>query len=452
MIHIVEKFLLKYNLTDSENTFLVGFSGGCDSLCLLDILADLRGKFGFKVVALHLNHNWRGEESKNEEINCKNYCEKRAIAFISETLSSEVQKSETCAREARYEFFTRVAKMHENGVIFTAHTATDNAETLIYRITKGTGIKGLQGIAQKSEVNGVELFRPILEVSRENTQNYCKAKGLIANNDSSNSDVKYKRNFIRHKVMPELRELNPLYEKAITSLAGLASDSEKIINEYMNFIKKDIYVENKILTDKFKNLSSEIMRKLIHDVCIRENWDYDYKKISDILKFLKENFNSKAGSKYSVAKDVWIFANKKYIFLTGEDEIMEEYLEISIPKEGEYKIPNSDFVFCIEKFLGQKPEKFPSEQDFNAYVSFGGFENLVLRHRLPKDFICPFGMNGKMKLKKYLNSKGILQKERNSIFLLCSGDEVLWAIGVGLSNKLKVVNLPTHVIKLEHIK
>lgn len=446
----IEKFLIQHKLAVKENTLLVGFSGGCDSLCLLDNLNCLRPKYGFNLVAIHLNHNWRGEESKRDEVNCQNFCEKNDIEFVSECLNGDEPKTETFARDARYDFFVRTAKKYQNSSIFTAHTRTDNAETLVYRIIKGTGINGLRGILPASMREGVALYRPLLKISREETEAYCISKGLIANQDSSNENTKYNRNFIRHNIMPKFKELNYNYEKSIVSLAQTAIDESKIAEEYLEIVKKVIYDDKKIITANFKKLSKEIMQKIIYDVCLREGWDYDYKKVLNILDFIKENFDSKAGSKYSVAKDLWIFANSDYIMLVGNRTQSYQYLELSIPTCGEYKIPNSDYILSIKEFGKEIPASFPKADAFKAFIKLENFENLVLRHRFNGDVISPFGMSGKMKLKKYLNSKGVLKEERDELLLLCNEKEVLWVVGVGLSNTLKVEDIPTHVVELVH--
>lgn len=451
MIKTVDKFLDEYNLKNKDNIFLVGFSGGCDSLCLLDILHNLSNKYGFKLIALHLNHNWRGEESFKEEQNCKEFCKKNNIEYISELLENGI-KTESFAREARYNFFLKHAKNYPNCAIFTAHTRTDNAETIIYRIIKGTGIKGIQGILPKSIRESVPIYRPLLQFSRNNIEDYCNSKGLVANVDSSNLNLGYKRNFIRLKIMPLFDEINFHAEKSIVSLAKLAISQTNIVDEYMKIILKEVYIDNKLLTDKFKNLSEDVMKKIIYDACLKYGLDYDNKKIINILEFIKNNSDSKSGSRYSLTNDLWLFVNSKYIYLITKIKGEQNLNVINISTEGEYKIPQTNKMISIEKYLGDDNPIYPAENAFYAYVDFteAGL-NLTVRTRREGDFITPFGMKGSMKLKKYLNSKGISQHEKEDLILLCKGQEVLWVSGVGLSNKLKVVNRPTHVLTLKGI-
>lgn len=448
MFEIVDKFLNEYNLKGSENTFIVGFSGGCDSLCLLDILNGLSRQYGFKLVAAHLNHNWRGEESLQDEINCRNFCQNNKIEYISEA-AENIVKTEIAAREARYEFFLKTAKKYSNSSVFTAHSRTDNAETIIYRIIKGTGINGLQGIPPKRMIEEIPVYRPLLSVSREQIQDYCSSKGLIANVDSSNLDTTYKRNFIRQKIMPLFAEINFHAEKSIVSLAKIAQSENNIVSEYLSLIRKEVYTENKILTQKFLNLSTDVQKKLIYDICLEQNLDYDRKKIDEMLEFITQNSHSKSGSRYSLTNDLWLFVNSKEIYLITQTKADENLNEINIAQEGEYLIAGTDKAFSLKKYEGEEIKEFPSENAPFAYVNLSDLTNLTLRTRRDGDFITPFGMNGSMKLKKYLNLKGIAQHEKDRLILLCSGPEVLWAAGVGLSNKLKVVQTPSHVISLK---
>ena len=420
-------------------------------MCLLDVLHSASQKYGFKLVALHLNHNWRGEESLQDQLNCQKFCEKNGIEFVSETLGEDAQKTESFARESRYNFFLRTAKKYPNSAVFTAHTRTDNAETLIYRIIKGTGVQGLQGILPKRFIDGVPLYRPLRPFSRKEIEDYCSSKGLVANNDSSNLDTQYKRNFIRHKIMPLFEEINFSSEKSINSLAELAISQTKIVDEYINLIMKDIYVDKKIMTEKFKKLSQDVMQKIIYDALLRLDLDYDRKKITDILEFIKANFDSKSGSRYSLTNNLWIFASSTYIYLIDKVKADENKNETHISKEGEYKVLGTDFVFSVQKFSHVESSKFPAENEKIAHVDLSTVGlDFNLRTRRDGDFITPFGMTGSMKLKKYLNSKKISQHEKDGLILLAKGSEIFWVAGVGLSDKLKVVNKATHVIELRN--
>ena len=150
----IKSYLAEHNLLNKK--IIVAFSGGYDSMCLLDVL----NKLGVKLAAAHLNHNWRGKESLADAKLCEKFCKDNNIEFYSETLSDDVEKTETAARKARYEFLERTAAKLKAQCVFTAHNADDNAETVLYRIIKGSGTYGLEGI---KEHRGI-FYRPMLDI------------------------------------------------------------------------------------------------------------------------------------------------------------------------------------------------------------------------------------------------------------------------------------------------
>lgn len=431
----IKLFLQKHDLDKPDLVYLVAFSGGYDSMCLLDVL---HYTVKNKIVAIHLNHKWRGAESDQEEINCKNFCESLGIEFYSENLSSNIPKTETAARNARYEFFEHCAKKFNSRIVFTAHNKNDNAETLIYRIVTGTGISGLQGINKRRGI----FYRPLLDITRDEIETYCKKHHLNPNNDSSNSDTKYKRNFIRKNIMPALQKVNSNAVDSINSLSEIAKDETEIIEEYLNQILKKISVDNKISTKKFLNLSNAVQKRIIYNMFTNHNLDYDRKKISKILEFIKENSSSKSGKTCSLTSDLWIFTSDKIIEIITQNT--HEKPSIRITKEGIYK--TSGYIFELEKF-DKEVKKFPKDSEKIAYVQLTEPIDFELRSRLEGDIIKPFGLKGTQKLKKYLNEKKIPNHEKDNLFFLAFDNEILWAIGLGISDKIKITKKATHRMK-----
>ena len=401
----------------------MAFSGGYDSMCLLDILCNL----GCDVVAVHLNHNWRGEESKKDEDNCRLFAKNRGIKFYTEMLPDCVEKTETAARDARYKFFKRCAKMFNSDVVFTAHNFDDNAETVLYRIIKGTGTVGLEGISEHRDV----FYRPLLNVSRENIEKYAKDNNLSPNVDSSNFNPKYKRNFIRHKIIPLLKEINPKVCYALNSLSELAREDNEIINKY--------------LTTDFFEASKQEQKRLIYKILVDNNIDYDREKIENLQKFIEKNRNSKSGKKTSIADDLWLYVSDKKVEVVASLKKNEE--QVQITHCGKYRF--EDYEFSIEA-CDKKIDNiaFPKDDDFAAYISTDKID-FVLRHRQDGDRITPLGLCGSQKIQKYLNEKKIPAHEKDKLVLLTRDKEVFWVAGVGLSDKIKVTDKPTHVIKLK---
>lgn len=435
----VQDFLERYQLTDK--TIVVGFSGGHDSMCLMDIMYQLSQTNSFKLIGAHFNHNWRGEEAKQEEENCRKFCEERGIIFFSKTASANLKHSEMVARVVRYSFFDDVIKEYNADAFLTAHNKDDNAETLIYRIIKGSGLTGLKGIAEKRD----KFYRPLLNATRKEIDAYCKKNNLCPNEDSSNNNPKYKRNFIRHSILPLMKEINPKVVDAFHTLSQRANDDSAIINEYIDRIKEKLLKDDVISTVEFVKLSLPVKRRIIYDLITSLNLEYDSKKVDEILGFIEKYYTTTNGRKKSLGTGLWVFVSSKAIELVRSQEKDEQ--EISITKEGEYEF--GDYIFSIEKYNHKGKLTYPKDSDCIAYIDIAqvGFDFLI-RTRQDGDIINPLGMHGVMKLKKYLISKKIPQHKRDYLVLLCNKDEVLWVAGLGLSNKISTKTDPTHKISL----
>jgi len=433
----IKSFLERYNINNEKMVYLVGFSGGYDSMCLLDALK--KAAKNNRIIALHLNHGWRGEESDREEINCKEFCKKNGIEIYCERLPQNIPHTETAAREARYEFFKKCSKKFDTNIIFTAHNKNDNAETLLYRICMGTGISGLRGICAKRDI----YYRPLLNITRSEIEKYCKYHNLTPNNDSSNSDIEYKRNYIRAKILPELTQINPDALDKINSLSEIAKEENDIVEEYIDNIIDKISEDKKFKTKKFFKQSNAVQKRIIYKLFTENNLEYDKSRILYILEFLKENADSKSGKTCSLTNDLWIFINSEFIEIIDDKKPELPYFHIL--HEGRYEDKN--YVFEIEKF-DKIVRKFPKEYENTAYVDLKNFPfDFEIRPREDGDIIQPFGLEGTQKLKKYLNAKKIPNHKKDSLLFLTHGKEVLWAINLGISDKIKTREKPTHVIR-----
>ncbi len=450
MKETVKNILEKYINISCESTIIVGFSGGWDSMCLLDIMNKLSHEYGFLLVAAHLNHNWRGKESEAEKERCLAFCEENDITFISDTLAEGMKASELVAREMRYDFFKRCAEEFEADAILTAHTKSDNAETILYRIIKGTGLNGLEGIREVRDLGGFKVIRPILNFSRKDIEEYCIKNELYPNNDSSNVNTKYARNNIRHNIMPAIKLINPNIENSLITLAEIASGNNKVINELMANIEKQITIGNKWLTQNFLILNSAIKQHFIYKLLVKNELEPSFTKIQELINFISENRNSKTGKTLSITNDLWLFVSHKYTYFIHSDNYEKIEEEIKIEGTGEYII-GGKYKVIIEK-NNHKPEKYPKAISPVAYANIKDeMFPLTLRSRRNGDIIQPFGMQGKMKLKKYFINKNIPEHDREKILLLCKDKEVLWAIECGVSEKLRADDIPQYKLTLEKL-
>lgn len=447
MINKVKNFLKKYDLLNPKKTFIVGFSGGYDSMCMLDLLHRISQKNGFKLIALHLNHNWRGREAEIEQENCENYCRQNNIEIYTEILPKDTPKTETVAREKRQEFFKKCYKKYNADGLFLAHTKSDNTETILYRLSKGTGVKGLCGILENSKLEDCNVFRPLIEFSRNDIMHYCSVHKLVPNNDSSNFDTKYARNFLRHQIISELKTINPKIDDVILNLSKIAISEQNIVKEYLTKVRQDIEKDGYLLTSKFVELSKDVQYKMILDFLVRENLDYDSKKVEEIYDFINKSVKYKSGKTLSLTKDLWLFASKEKMCKIDDLEPEKNRDEVKIEKCGTYKFHNK--IVKIEEYKEKDVPKYPSVSEMKAYVKLEKDFTLTIRTRVHGDIIRPFGMQGTMKLKKLFINKGIEKFKRDDIILLCKKNEVLWASGVCVSEKLRADALPTHVLTIE---
>ena len=241
-LHTAEKHLMFSNL----DKVIVGFSGGADSVCLLHLLNSVKSDYNFDLLAVHINHGIRGDEATRDEDFAKSFCENRQIPFkaLSIDCIEEAKKSkeslEECGRRIRYEIFESFCS--EKTKIATAHNANDNAETVIFNITRGTTVKGLCGIPF---VRG-NIIRPILDCSREEIEGYCKENQLDFVVDSTNLSDDYTRNKIRHNILTVMKDMNPSFLDAFSSLVSNASDVSDYLIAQANSLLADAKIDDNI--------------------------------------------------------------------------------------------------------------------------------------------------------------------------------------------------------------
>lgn len=448
MLERIKSFLKEYDLQDK--TIVVGFSGGFDSMCLLDILSKIKQQEGFfdlNVISAHFNHNWRNEESLREQEVCRLFSASRGFEFYTKTAPVGIKKTENEARIARYEFFEEVFENYDADAVFTAHNRDDNAETVLYRVIKGTGVYGLKGISIKRGY----FYRPLLKTSRSEILEYCEQNNLTPNNDSSNLDVTYSRNYIRLNVLPSLERINPLVKESLNTLAEVAKNEDLIIEEYLSAIRSKVFVNDSILSNEFKMLSKPVKMRFLHEYFQKNDLDYDFKRIKELYDFIDINIEKRNGSTISLTASKWLYVDEKIIdtipHKSNHDSDKCINYEFVVDSEGEYKIGDKKLI--IRPFVKDEIFVFPESTANFAYVDLSRVKMpLIIRNRRDGDIINPFGMSGSMKLKKYMNSKGVNRYKRDEILIMANAEEVLWVVGVGLSNKIAVTKSPTHVVEV----
>ena len=226
----IEQAVEKFHMSEIYDGAILGFSGGADSSALLYFLKE-RTK---NLLCVHVNHMIRGEEAERDERHAEEICREYGVKFLSfkvdvPKIASESGKGlEEAARDVRYEIFNRLLSEHpEYKCIITAHNADDNLETVIFNLSRGTGTRGIIGIRA---VQG-KIFRPLIEASKDEVLSFCEENKIPYVTDSTNADTKYTRNHIRHKIIPELKKLNPSVLDSCLRLGEILAEDEKYFDE-----------------------------------------------------------------------------------------------------------------------------------------------------------------------------------------------------------------------------
>ena len=240
----VERFIKEEGLLQPGDGIVTAVSGGPDSVALLHLLFSLSERWRFRLIAAHVNHGFRGEESREEAEFVKELA--RRLGIPCETIEIDVpsyieetgKNAQLAAREQRYAFLLETAYKHGANRVALAHHADDQAETVLMRVLRGASPAGLSGIPlRRMEKNSVELIRPLLRIYKSDLVQYCEQRGLAYRIDSSNLKTKYFRNQVRIELMPLLERYNDKLAQALNRLADMAAAED----EYMQAETKRLY-------------------------------------------------------------------------------------------------------------------------------------------------------------------------------------------------------------------
>ena len=258
-------FCEKYDMFPKDGAVLCAVSGGKDSMYLLEHITELAPNYGFEVRCAHFDHRLRGAESDRDREFVKEYCEKRSIpcyigsASVSDYAAENGLGIEEAARTLRYEFLEKTADEIGAVRIATAHTTDDNAETMLFNLSRGSGLKGLCGIPP---VRG-KIIRPMLQVTTAEVLRYLEEKGIPHVEDSTNLENEYTRNKIRHKVVPELRSLSTGFdENLIRAMTLLHEDEEFLTSLAQSFVDSN-FADGTLSASKFAALPKSVSARVL---------------------------------------------------------------------------------------------------------------------------------------------------------------------------------------------
>lgn len=304
MLLNVKNFLKKYDIKNKK--VIVGFSAGPDSTALAFLLSKIAEEYNLELILAYFNHNWRPDEALDEIEFSSQFAKKIDAQFYFETAPNNISKTEEKARELRYNFFENAMKKFDTNVVFLAHNKNDNIETAIYRIIKGTGVKGLCSIQEKRD----NFYRPLLKNTKEEILNFLKENNLEYKVDSSNDDVKYKRNLIRKEILPLFEKINPNYINNIENLINNCLDSRYIIDLELSKFKNEVLIDDIVNREIYLSKSRELRYEFLNDFIGDNLKCRNSKNIKKIDDFILQN----KSSQISINRNLFLKIKKNKIF------------------------------------------------------------------------------------------------------------------------------------------
>lgn len=424
----------QYKLISSDHWVIVGVSGGADSLALLHCLLRLRSVFNFKLHTATLNHGLRGQDGKDDTLFVAELCQQWSVSCsvgevdVRALAKDEKMGIEAAARKARYDFLASVAGQFEGAIIATAHHQDDQAETVLMRILRGTGLKGLGGMPLSGVVPGHPqriLIRPMLYVTRKQVEDYCKDHQLTPRQDTTNQDTTLLRNALRLQVMPQLQQFNPQISRSLARLADSAAADEDFIHSV--FMK--IVWPHAVLSDdrvlfwraQFLALHPAMQRRLLLHAAQAIRVGQEEVGLERILAAVEHAREGRVGSMIEFPGNLRLRVDYDHFVLEkAQAPLSSMWLRLPPGTQLSLQFPGLTTTLDWKILLSAEPPK-----QYAARLNFASGAHAMLRTRHPGDRFAPPGLGGhSQKLKKWLIDRKIPQHIRDSIPLLTINGEI----------------------------
>ncbi len=437
MLERFVEFIKGKQLIAPQQKVLLAVSGGIDSMVLLNLFE----KTGFKYGIVHCNFQLRGEESDEDENFVKEQVLMHGVPSFFQRFETEEHASingisiEMAARELRYEFFEKTRAENDYDFIATAHHQCDLIETFFLNLSRKTGIKGLTGIKEKAG----RIIRPLLFASREEIERYAAENFIECREDSSNSEVVYQRNFLRHKILPLFSELNPSFRKnAIASIENL-KEVEKVYDYFISSETGKVVTQN----DDGLILSIGGLKNTLFPMLVLLEILKDYNFNPAVTEEIYRSLESESGKQF-FSKTHRLVKDRGQLFVTAANAVENRiyYIEkddielfdpfdITIEKQNNvgFEISREPNIACLDL----KKLEFP----------------LLIRRWQQGDYFQPLGMTGLKKLSDFFIDEKIPVHEKENTWLLCSGKKIVWIMGRRIDNRFKITPETRHILKIE---
>lgn len=461
----------KYGLINYGDGIVVGISGGYDSVCLLHILYSVTDEFKLKLYPVHINHMLRGEEAQRDEDFVRNFCSSLGLDLhvqkmdVAAKAKQERISLEEAGRNVRYAEFNKVAQIEGAGKIAVAHSRNDQAETILMRIFRGTGIEGLRGIEYKRD----NIIRPLLDVDRKQIESYARENGLEAVTDSSNQHTDYFRNRIRLNVIPEINlavgaditeNLLRLSKIVVADEDFLRYNAELYYKKALvsNDFQKSIELDLAELKKMHNAIMSRVLRMAVSDTCGSLE-GIGYIHIENLMELVR---NGRTGARIDIPHGIVGIKQYNTLEIRYKQAEKKKSFEHKLDVDGKIYIDELKSEILVQKVNFETNNSCYEfiNKNSDAYTKFIDFDKLnlnenvdfVIRNRRDGDIFKPLNSNGTKKLKEYFIDNKIPRENRDGIPLIARNKEIIWIIGNKTSDNYKVTDNTKSVLMIKFIK
>lgn len=451
LVHKVEQFIRHHSLLQPGDSVVAAVSGGIDSVVMFDLLLSLREMLKLKVVVAHFNHQLRGVESDGDEefvrhltadrsIEC--YVERADTAHAAALRKRSIQEM---ARDLRYDFFATLRSSIGFSKIATAHSADDNAETILFNMIRGAGVHGLSGIPLWRK--DLSVIRPLLNVTREEIEAYAREQSLSYRVDSTNVQSIYKRNFLRNAIIPLLKEnVNPNLVATLGRTAELFTRLDQLLTDEARRLFERVIVRkdnNEIVVDiETLHAQPAFMQEYILLLAAQEfsGSDIDYASVKSMITLS----HAETGSSCSLRSDCGVFRDRNRLVFRRGGVVNPFYYKVQPNKT--YEFEHFRFSSTVSNDVHRNGRGQDEYIDADCLGS-----NLVLRNWSEGDWFYPLGMEGKKKLSDFFIDEKVPLYEKHTIPVFESDGAVVWICGKRLDDRFKITKSTKRILKLEYV-
>lgn len=417
---------------------LLTVSGGMDSMVLMDVVI----KAGYECEAAHCNFNLRGGESDGDEQLVREECKKRGVVLHVRSFDTKVYARENgisiemAARDLRYDWFHELLEVRELDFMLTAHHGDDAVETFFLNLVRGTGIKGLSGI---KAING-RVVRPLLELSRNEIEKYAESNAVRYRHDSTNDDVKYMRNKVRHEIIPRFKEMNPSFIGTMKANLKRLAEVEGLLDAEVKRFRDEFVVEEggRVLIPIRVIAPHPQKTSILHEILAP--YGFSPRVVNDIVRGLDG-----IPGKQFYSENYRLIRDRHNLILLKKEEVADEAVFIDA---GTTEI-DEPFEMSIRVFDKTEDYSF-STNPLVAHFDTDIVEfPLILRRWQQGDTFRPLGMKGFKKLSDFFTDQKLSVVDKENVWVLQTGDDVMWVVGMRIDDRYKITARTRKVIELK---